>query len=402
MLDVLAQDLPTPVRAPQQISVRALFMRGGSSRGAFFLEEDLPSDPSERAALLLAAYGSPDRRQIDGLGGGDPLTSKAAIVGRSSRPDADLDYTFVQVGTDRAKISTGGNCGNMLAAVGPFAVLRGLIPATEPETSVRIYTTNTGQVVTARFLVEDGVPCVDGETRVPGVPGTGSKISLDFGNCAGAVSGKLLPTGSVRDVTAIRGKDVPVSLVDAATPFVFVPAAMLSATGAETPADILGNARLMDDLEAVRGWAAEVLGLAPSARDAARITPNVPRVIMVGPPQPYQSADGPIAAADMDVCVRQLAMQKPHNTLAVTGAICTAVASRLKGSVVAELSTAEGDQTRLGHPAGVLTVAARLSGPEGDKQIESAAVERTARLLMSGEVLVSRRRASQVRAMLEE
>lgn len=402
MLDVPAYDRTTTTRDSQQISIRALVMRGGSSRGAFFLEQDLPRDPEERAALLLAAYGSPDRRQIDGIGGSDPLTSKAAIVGLSSRSDADLDYTFVQVGIERAKISTGGNCGNMIAAVGPFAVLRGLVEPTEPETSVRIYTTNTGQVVTARFRVKDGIPCVEGDTRVPGVPGTGSKIALDFGNCAGAVSGRLLPTGRVRDILNIRGKDVPVSFVDAATPFVFVPAAMVSATGTEPPAEILANVRLMEDLETARSWAAAVLGLVQSASDAARVTPNVPRVILVGPPQPYDTADGPVSAADMDVCVRQLAMQKPHNTLAVTGAVCTAVASRLKGSVVAELSTATGEQTRLGHPAGVLTVAARISGSGEDRQIESAAVERTARLLMSGDIMVPRRRMNQVRAILED
>ncbi|WP_274631231.1 2-methylaconitate cis-trans isomerase PrpF family protein [Arvimicrobium flavum] len=401
MLHVPAQKTANLVSDPQQVSVRALFMRGGSSRGAVFLEEDLPSDPQERAALLLACYGSPDRRQIDGIGGSDPLTSKAAVVGRSSRPDADLDYTFLQIGIDRAMVSSGGNCGNMLAAVGPFGVLRGLIEPQEPETSVRIHTTNTGQVVTARFRVAGGYPCVDGEARVPGVPGTGSSIALDFGDCAGAVSGKLLPTGSVRDLVRLGNREVSVSLVDAATPFVFVPAYALGATGAETPAEILANSTLMPELEALRGWAATVLGLVERREDAGRVSPNVPRVIMVGSPQNYDSQDGPVRADAMDVCVRQMAMQKPHNTLAVTGAVCAAVASRLQGSVVAELSQGKGERTRLGHPAGVLGVSARVATDGDGWRIERAAVERTARLLMAGELLVSRRRLDEVRGILE-
>jgi len=394
-------NIPGLENDPQQISVRALFMRGGSSRGAFFFADDLPVEPKERAAFLLACYGSPDRRQIDGIGGSDPLTSKAAVVGRPTHPEADLDYTFVQVGIDRPMVSTGGNCGNMLAAVGPFAVLRGLIAPTEPETSVRIHTTNTGQVVTARFRVVDGYPCLEGNTRVPGVPGTGSPITLDFGDCAGSVSGKLLPTGSVLDIVELGARKVPVSFVDAATPFVFVLATAIGATGAETPAEISANSALMADLEAIRGWACVKLGLVERPEHAAEISPNIPRVIMVGPSQDYEAADGPVPADMMDVCVRQLAMQKPHHTLAVTGAVCSAVASRLPGSVVHELSRAKGARTRLGQPAGILTVSAEVVETKDGWRIERAAVERTARLLMSGYAHVSRQRLKEVRDMLE-
>lgn len=401
MLHVPATGTARQAGDPQQVSVRALFMRGGSSRGAFFLEEDLPADRQERAALLLACYGSPDRRQIDGIGGSDPLTSKAAVVGRSTHPEADLDYTFLQVGIDRPMVSSGGNCGNMLAGVGPFAILRDLIAPQESETSVRIHTTNTGQIVTARFRVADGFPCIEGEARVPGVPGTGSSIALDFGDCAGAVSGKLLPTGSVRDMVRLGAREVPVSFVDAATPFVFVPAAALGSTGAESPAEILANGALMAELEAIRGWAATVLGLVGRAEEAAQRSPNIPRVIMVGPPQDYRAPDGPVSAEGMDVCLRQLAMQKPHNTLAVTGAICSAVAGRLPGSVVQELSRAEGDRARLGHPAGVLAVSAHVREGADGWRIERAAVERTARLLMAGELFAPRRRIEELRALLE-
>ncbi|KGJ11064.1 methylitaconate delta2-delta3-isomerase (plasmid) [Paracoccus versutus] len=401
MPQVSAQEAAGAISDPQQVSVRALFMRGGSSRGAFFLQEDLPADRQERDALLLACYGSPDRRQIDGIGGADPLTSKAAVVGRSARPDADLDYTFLQVGIDRPMVSAGGNCGNMLAAVGPFAVLRGMIAPREPEMSVRIHTTNTGQVVTARFRVEKGRPCIEGEARIPGVPGTGSAIALDFGDCAGAVSGRLLPTGSVRDMVRLGEREVPVSFVDAATPFVFVPARALGATGAESPAEISANPALMAELEAIRGWAATVLGLVDRPEEATLRSPNIPRVIMVGPPQDYAAQDGPVSAESIDVCVRQLAMQKPHNTLAVTGAVCSAVASRLPGSIVQELCRAGDDRTRLGHPAGVLTVSAQVARTANGWRIESAAVERTARLLMAGDLFAPRARIEELRAGLE-
>ena len=390
------------IRDPQLISIPAYFMRGGSSRGAVFLEQDLPPDPRERAAIMLAAYGSPDKRQIDGIGGADPLTSKAIVVGPSSRPDADLDYTFYQVSVDRPRVSTGGNCGNMLAAVGPFGILRGLVAAQTPETAVRIFTTNTGQVVTARIKVENDYPCVEGDAVVAGVPGTGASIGIDFGDCAGSVSGKLLPTGSVRDRIRIDDRDVDVSFVDAATPFVFVAASALDATGTEMPAEILANASLMARLELIRGWAATVLGLVDDPSHATMKTPNIPRVIMVGAPQDYRSRDGDVSATDMDVCVRQMAMQKPHNTLAVTGAVCSAVASRLPGSIVHELAKGSGERTRLGHPEGLLGVSARVvqDGAVGWR-IEQAAVERTARLLMVGEVLVSRRRVEELRAIVE-
>ena len=280
--------VPPDVRAyPRQRDVPCLFMRGGSSRGGFFLAADLPSDPRERAALLLAAYGSPDLRQIDGIGGADPLTSKAAIVGPASRPDADVDYTFAQVSLEAAQIGVGGTCGNMLAGVGPFAILRGLVPAVEPETVVRIHATNTGQVITARVPVLDGLPAIEGTCRIPGVPGTGARIGLDFGDCAGAVSGKLLPTGRPRDEIELDGRRVQVSLVDAATPFAFVRAADLGARGTESAAEIAADAALQQRLELVRGWAATVLGLAPSAEAARAASPNVPRVIMVAPPQDY-------------------------------------------------------------------------------------------------------------------
>ncbi len=382
---------------PELIGVDCLFMRGGSSRGAVFLERDLPADPHERTALLLALYGSPDTRQIDGIGGGDPLTSKAAVIGPSSHPNADLDYTFYQIGIDRAQVSTGGNCGNMLSVVGSFGVLRGLVRATEPETIIRVHVTNIGQVVTLRQPVHHGFPRVNGDTRIPGVPGTGAAITIDFGNCSGSVSGKLLPTGSPIDTIDVTGKSINVSFVDAATPFVFVSARDIGASGCELPNQIAANSSLLDTLEAVRGWAAVVLGLVSRPEDARKITPNIPRVVMVSAPQAYTSSNGElIAESEMDLCVRQLAMQKPHNALAVTGAVCTAVGAKIPGTVLATLSKSNGGRARLGHPGGVLRVAAEVETAGADLIIRSATIERTARLIMAGRLFASRSRFSEL------
>ncbi len=379
-------------------------MRGGSSRGAFLLADDLPGDPRERAALLLAAYGSPDLRQIDGIGGSDPLTSKAAIIARSHRADADVEYTFVQVAIAAAQIGIGGNCGNMLAAVGPFAILRGLVPASEPETVVRIYTTNTGQVVTARIPVADGVPMIEGDCRIPGVPGCGARIGLDFGDCAGAVSGRLLPTGRPRDEIEIAGQSATVSLVDAATPFVFVRAADIGARGCESAVEISADAALQQRLELVRGWAATVLGLAPTAEGARAASPNVPRVIMVSAPQDYASPEaGAVKAGDADLCVRQMSMQRPHKALAVTGSVCTAVAAAVEGTVVAECAASQcGDEYRLGHPGGVLRVRARVRRKDdGGYRIEGAEIERTARLIMAGTLYAPEGRIAELARTVE-
>ncbi|MDE2369269.1 MAG: methylitaconate delta2-delta3-isomerase [Burkholderiales bacterium] len=386
-----------------QHALPCYLMRGGSSRGGFFLAQDLPSEPLDRAAWLLAAYGSPDLRQIDGIGGADALTSKAAVIARSAHPGADVDYTFCQIGIDRPQVATGGNCGNMLSAVGPFAIYRGLVQPTPGVTVVRIYTTNTRQVVTAQIPMDGELPAVEGDCRIAGVPSAGARIMLDFGDCSGAVTGQLLPTGRVRDRITIDGIDMDVSLVDAATPFVFVKAADLGAKGTELPAEIAANLALMARLEAVRGWAAQAIGRVDDARDAVAKSPNVPRVIMVSAPADYTSVDGRrVGAGEADLVVRQLAMQKPHKALAVVGSVCTAVASALQGSVAAECRAAgRAGYTRLGHPSGVLQVEADVE-PRGDGgyAIRGAKIERTARLILSGDLHLSARRIAELRAVV--
>jgi len=377
----------------EQIIIPCLYMRGGSSKGGFFLDSELPKDRIERDAVLLAAYGSPDARQIDGIGGADPLTSKAAIVSRSARSDADLEYTFCQVDLTREKVSTGGNCGNMLAAVGPYAVWRGLLKAQEGPNRVRIYTTNTDQVVEVTFSVKGGVPCVEGGTQVPGVPGSGAKVAIDFGDCAGSVSGKLLPTGNAVDVIDIDGMAVRVSLIDAATPFVYVDASDVGGDATATAEAIQADAELMRKLELVRGWAATALGLVDDPAHAREVTPNIPRVIMISSPQDYMAGDTRVAAADINLCVRQLSMQKPHKALAVTGAVCTSVACRIPGTIVNTQMRGNTDhEIRLGHPSGALAVDAQVDDTPAGLKIRKAAINRTARLLMGGHIFVSRER----------
>lgn len=390
-------------RQSGQHVVPCLFMRGGSSRGGFFLAEDLPSDPHERAAWLLAAYGSPDTRQIDGIGGADALTSKAAVIGKSSQPGADVDYTFCQVGIDKAQVSTGGSCGNMLSAVGPYAIYKGLVAPTPGVTVVRIYTTNTKQTVTAYVPMDGDLPAVDGDCKIAGVPSPGAQIMLDFGDCSGAMTGKLLPTGSARDTITIDGRSVEVSLVDAATPFVFVRAADVGAKGTEAPAEIAANADLMRRLEQARSWAAVVVGRVQDASEATEKSPNVPRVIMVAPPTEYTAIDGRVIAQEMvDLNVRQLAMQKPHKALAVVGSVCSAVASAIEGSVVHECKRAgTKGQTRLGHPSGVLQVESTVTRQsDGSYEITQAKIERTARLLMSGDLYLSAKRITELKKIV--
>jgi 2-methylaconitate cis-trans-isomerase PrpF len=389
----------TAVDSPELISVRATLMRGGSSKGLYFLGSDLPAEKPMRDAVLLASYGSPDARQVDGLGGADPLTSKAAIVDVSERDDADVEYTFCQVGIEDAAVSTGGNCGNMLSGVGAFAILRGLVKGVDPITTVRIFTTNTQQVVIASIPTQKGMPIWDGDCSIAGVPDTGATIRLDFGDCSGAVSGKLLPTGRSIDMVQINHKEIPLSLIDAATPFVFVRASDIGVTGYETPDQMRNNSSLMATLEQVRSWAAVQLGIVSNPEEALAKSPNVPRVMMIAPAADYETPQGKLVSkADADVCVRQLSMQKPHKALAVTGAACAAVASAVPGSLLQQLIGGVKDVVRLGHPSGVLRVAAQSTLVDGQLTIQSAQIERTCRLLMDGFVYV---RKSKIQTLLQ-
>jgi 2-methylaconitate cis-trans-isomerase PrpF len=388
--EVAADRLPaSTVRRADQVGIRCVFMRGGTSRGAFFHAADLPADPVLRERVILAVYGSPDVRQIDGLGGADPLTSKVAIVGPSARPDADVEFTFGQVRIDEAAVDFTGNCGNMSSGIAPFAIDEGLVDAVEPETTVRIYLTNTDSVITARVRVRDGLALVEGDAEVPGVPGTGASIMMDFGEGASVLGRGLLPTGSPRETLATPSGDVEVSIVDAGNPVVFVRPDVAGLTGTELPDDLAEP--ILRRLEEIRGAGAVRLGLAPSPQEAATVTPAIPKLYVVAPPAEYTDLGGRLVeASDIDLIGRGLSMQRPHRAYAGTVAVCTAAAAGIAGTIVDEVLGGQVPDRplRIGHPGGVMLVEGRVEAREGGPAMTRAAIERTARRIMDGTVYV--------------
>lgn len=366
--------------------------RGGTSKPVFFMERDLPQDPRERDHLVLAAFGSPDMRQIDGLGGADPLTSKVAYIGPPTVPNTDINYTFGYVGITSPVIDYTGNCGNTSAAVGPFALLRGLIEPQEPITKVRIYNTNTKKVIVAEFLVDNGEFISNGNFRIAGVPGTGSKILLDFLDSGGAVTGKLLPTGRVKEeIKFPTVGTLTVSMVDAANPFVFVRAEDLGLRGDETMEDIASNGVLLEKCEEIRSVIAEIMGIAKK-EEATQKSPGVPKIALVSPPTSYATPKGKVGASEVDIVARMTALQKLHKAYAVTGAVCLGAAAKIEGTIVNEIyrqaQPSNPPAVRIGHPSGMMQVEMKTETKKGQVELTKAALARTARLLMDGYVYV--------------
>jgi 2-methylaconitate cis-trans-isomerase PrpF len=362
-----------------QRRVRAVYMRGGTSRCLAFHQRDLPPAGDSLDHVLLAALGSPDPygRQLDGLGGGISSLSKACIIGPSTHPDAQVDYTFAQVEIGRARVDYTGNCGNCSSAVGPFAIDERLVPFADGETAVRIHNTNTKKIIVARVPVSDGEAAVVGDFALPGVAGLGARIALDFLDPGGAGTGRLLPSGRPRDLIA----GVEASLVDATNPLVFVRAKDLGLTGTESPQAMDADRALSARLEAIRVAAADVMGLPGSAAN--------PKIAVVAPPAAFSALDGTAYDAEQtDVVARGISMGNAHRAFPLTSAMCLAVAARIDGTVVSEcVSGREGD-LRLGHPSGVLPIAAAVGRKDGAPWAEQVTVYRTARRLMEGYVRV--------------
>jgi len=349
--------------------VRCMLMRGGTSKGAYFLAEDLPQDPAERDDLLLRIMGSPDARQIDGIGGAHPLTSKVAVISPSARADADVDYLFLQVGIETAMVSDRQNCGNLLAGVGPFAVERGLVSAAP----VRIHMVNSGSVATARFPGADGVVDYDGDVAIAGVPGTAAPVILDFAGTEGSATGALLPTGHVTDVLG----GITVTCVDNGMPVVVVAAGALGRTGYETVAELEADSELGHRVQALRLAAGPLMGLGDVSAT------SVPKISLIAPP-----ADGGTA------CTRTFIPVRVHDSIGVLGAISVATALLLDGAAGADLATVKPGQTRfdIEHPTGHLEVEAEVDTTSQPPTVIRSGVVRTARKLFDGTVFPRRSR----------
>lgn len=346
-------------------AVPCVVMRGGTSKGLYFHARDLPADIGARDRILLAAMGSPDPRQIDGMGGADPLTSKVAIIGPASRADADVDYLFLQVVVDEARVDPSQNCGNILAGVGPFAIEAGLVPAQNGTTAVRIHMVNTNSIATATVQTPNGVVTYAGQARIDGVPGTAAPIPLAFEDIAGGSCGALLPTGRVRD----RFDGIDVTCIDNGMPVVVMVAADLGCTGYETPAALEANTTLRARVEAIRLQAGRAMNLGEVADK------TVPKMCLVAPPL-HGGA----------ISTRNFIPKRVHKAIGVLGAVSVATACGMAGSVVAEMARPNGVVFDVEHPTGFFTVELDVTGTGADTVVRRAALLRTARKLMVGTV----------------
>ena len=355
-----------------QTAIPCVLMRGGTSKGLYFQADDLPDEPALRDRVLLAAMGSPDSRQIDGLGGAHPLTSKVAVLSRSQRDDADVDYLFLQVMIERAEVRDTQNCGNILAGVGPFAVEQGLLAACDKVTDVRIHMVNTGGIAVARVQTPDGSLTYEGSAQIDGVPGTAAAVTLDFVDVAGGSCGDLLPTGAARD----QVDGVAVTCIDNGMPVVILKAADFGKTGYETPQELEADDALKARIEAIR----LELGASMNLGDVRDKT--VPKMTLIAPP----TGAGVIAT-------RTFIPHRVHAAIGVLGAVSVATACLIPGSVaheVSQLPVATGARSLdIEHPSGFFTVEVGVECNDDRVVVTRSALLRTARKLMQGTVFVS-------------
>lgn len=394
--------------------IDAMFVRGGTSKGLFFTDAELPielpgddrADPAalvRRDAALCAALGSPDPfgRQLDGMGGGASSLSKAMIVGRSARPGVDLDYTFAQVAIDEARVDYSGNCGNLSSGVAPFALAAGLVSRPDGPQSFTLFNTNTRQLVRVRLTVEEGQAAVPGDLVLPGVSGSGSPIELVYPAPGGSRTAGLLPSGDPVDVLRVGGREMRVSLVDATIPLVLVRAEDVGLTGADSPDELDSDRDTMGLLDEIRRAGAARMGLCEDP-DSAPLA--VPKITIVAPPADARLLDGTVAQASaVDLLVRPISMGQAHRAVPGTGAMCVAAAAATPGTIVAEALRGSGAQesqrpgsgsaaspgggivVRLGTPSGAVVAAARTTPGLG---VSETSLSRTARVLMRGQVAI--------------
>lgn len=364
-----------------------VYMRGGTSKAVIFHREDLPEDESQWDEIFLKVMGTPDVKQIDGMGGTVSSTSKIAIVSKSDRPDADVNYTFRQVDITIPNVDKKANCGNISSAIGPFAIDEGLVPAVEPVTVVRVLNTNTNKIIEEHVRVEDGHAMVHGDEAIRGVPGTGSRIDMYFLDPAGAGTGKLFPTGNRKEILEVPGYDsIEVSIVDCSNTIVFVCAEDLGIHGTEL-VELNSDKEVMEHIERIRCIAAERCGFVEQWEDARTKSTSLPKVSIISAPQDYTDIDGNFTPADtMDLCVRAISVGSLHKAYPITVTIGTGAAALLDGTIVNEmLKPAPGQTTvRLGHASGVTNVDVIIEG----NHVVKGGVTRTARRIMDGYVYI--------------
>jgi len=396
-----------------QRRIPAAFIRGGTSKGVFFHERDLPKEPALRDQIFLDVIGSPDPygRQLNGMGGGVSSLSKVVIIEQSDRVDADIDYTFVQVAIAEPLVDYGSMCGNLSSAVGPFAVDEGLMPdaeseqstsgnATESETLVRVFNTNTQKIYHARFPVAGGKALVTGDQAIPGVSSTGARVALEYLDPGGSRTSGLLPTSHVRDTIELsNGEIIEASLVDATNPVVIVAASDFGCTAIEHPGSLEARADVMQRIEEVRRRAAVKMGLAATPETSPQ---SVPKIVLVADPAGFKDLTGQIHTAEsVDISARAISMGQVHRALPLTLAMCLACACKIDGTVahahtraaLSEIDVATDADIRLGNPSGVIAAGADVFRAEdaGGKppawEVKICRVVRTQRRLMDGHVL---------------
>ena len=369
----------------KQHSLPAAYYRGGTSRAVFFKQNELPHDRTQWDHIFRSVIGSPDPygRQLDGMGGGISSLSKVCVVGKPTHPDADVDYTFIALGVTNTEVDYSSNCGNMISAVGPYAVDAGLFPADHTgsnSVSIRIHNTNTGKIIRSSFPVVDGEAAASGDFAIDGVAGTASRVQLDFVDPAGSRTGKLLPTGQVRDIL----DGIPATCIDVANPCVFVQARDLGVEGNITPDEITAHPDLLLRLDSIRRQAGVKMGLAQTLQ---MVPGSVPKICLVSPPASNSRAtEQQQTASHIDLLARSLSVGQPHKAVPITVALALASAARLPGSTVTEVASASRiDETgiTIGHASGNLLVGATFDENGG---LNAATVFRTARRLFDGRI----------------
>lgn len=383
-----------------QLRIPAIFMRGGTSKGVFFLADDLPADPVERDRVLLRIIGSPDpyRKQIDGMGGATSSTSKVVVVSRSQRADSDVDYLFGAVSVDRPIIDWSGNCGNLSAAVGPYAIHRGLVAAPPNGTAtVRIWQLNIRRRILAQVPMVDGQVQETGPFMLDGVAFPAAEIPLSFVDPAGGSteldSGALFPTGLQQQSLVVPGVgEIAVSFIDAGNPTIFIHAADLGLKGTELPAEVNANAEILQRAEAIRAAGAVAMGLAQTSADATVNRPHTPKLMLLAEPAGYIASDGrAVAATDIQLTARIFSMGQLHHAMTGTGAVALAAAAAIPGTLVRAIMQRRRDgELVFGHPSGTLRVAAGVNQADGNWHVDQVTMSRTARILMEGWVRVPR------------